>query len=67
MSVAMPNHVILRVVSTEPGVRGDTATNALKPATVDTGANVNVPLFVNEGDLIRVETSSGSYMERVKE
>jgi len=63
----MPNHVILRVVSTEPGVRGDTATNALKPATVDTGANVNVPLFVNEGDLIRVETSSGSYMERVKE
>ena len=67
VSVAMPNHVILRVVSTEPGVRGDTATNALKPATVDTGANVNVPLFVNEGDLIRVETSSGSYMERVTE
>ncbi len=67
VSVTVPQHVQLRVVSTEPGVRGDTATNALKPAVVETGANVNVPLFVNEGDLIRVDTSSGSYMDRVKE
>jgi elongation factor P len=52
---------------TEPGLKGDTATNALKPATVETGAQVMVPLFVNEGDLIRVETASGDYMDRVKE
>jgi elongation factor P len=67
VSVTMPNHVALRVMSTEPGVKGDTATNALKPSTVETGANVNVPLFVNEGDLIRIDTSTGSYMDRVKE
>lgn len=67
VSVTMPNHVALRVISTEPGVKGDTATNALKPSTVETGANVNVPLFVNEGDLIRIDTSTGSYMDRVKE
>jgi elongation factor P len=48
-------------------VRGDTATNVLKPATVETGATVMVPLFVNEGDLIRVDTANGSYMDRVKE
>jgi elongation factor P len=48
-------------------VRGDTATNVLKPATVETGATVSVPLFVNEGDLIRVDTSSGGYLDRVKE
>jgi elongation factor P len=62
-----PQHVALRVTHTEPGVRGDTATNVLKPATVETGANVSVPLFVNEGDLIRVDTSSGDYLDRVKE
>lgn len=67
VSITMPNHVALRVTSTEPGVRGDTATNALKASVVETGANVNVPLFVNEGDLIRVDTSTGSYMDRVKE
>lgn len=67
VSVTVPQHVTLRVVHTEPGVRGDTATNVLKPATVETGANVSVPLFVNEGDLIRVDTSSGDYLDRVKE
>jgi elongation factor P len=67
ITLALPAHVALRVTHTEPGLRGDTATNVLKPATVETGANVSVPLFVNEGDLIRVDTSSGDYMDRVKE
>lgn len=67
VQVTMPQHVALRVTHTEPGVRGDTATNVLKPATVETGATVNVPLFVNEGDLIRVDSQSGDYMDRVKE
>ncbi|MBM4179399.1 MAG: elongation factor P [Ignavibacteria bacterium] len=67
VQVTMPNHVAVRVTATEPGVRGDTATNVLKPATAETGATVMVPLFVNEGDLIRVDTSNGSYMDRVKE
>lgn len=67
VSVTLPLHVALRITMTEPGLKGDTATNALKPATVETGAQVMVPLFVNEGDLIRIETASGDYMERVKE
>jgi len=67
VSITMPLHVALRITSTEPGLRGDTATNALKASIVETGANVNVPLFVNEGDLIRVDTASGAYMDRVKE
>ena len=67
LSVEMPAHVILEVTHTEPGVKGNTATNATKPATVETGATVNVPLFINEGDKIKVETDKGSYMERIKE
>jgi len=67
VTVAFPIHVTLRVERTEPGMKGDTATNALKPSTVETGATVMVPLFVNEGDLIRVEVASGSYLDRVKE
>ena len=67
LSVEMPAHVILEVTHTEPGVKGNTATNATKPATVETGAMVNVPLFINEGDKIKVETEKGTYMERVKE
>jgi elongation factor P len=67
VTLAVAQHVALRVTHTEPGVRGDTATNVLKPATVETGANVSVPLFVNEGDLIRVDTASGNYLDRVKE
>ncbi len=67
MSVELPPHVALRVTYSEPGLKGDTATNTLKPATVETGATVNVPLFVNEGTLIKVDTATGKYMERVKE
>tara|TARA_R110000850_G_scaffold80862_1_gene173533 strand:- start:76930 stop:77496 length:567 start_codon:yes stop_codon:yes gene_type:complete len=67
LSVEMPASVVLEVVSTEPGVKGNTATNATKPATVETGAEINVPLFINEGDKIRIETEKGTYKERVKE
>ncbi|MEP0214620.1 MAG: elongation factor P [Cellulophaga sp.] len=67
LSVDMPASVILEVTYTEPGVKGNTATNATKPAKVETGAEVNVPLFINEGDKIKVDTEKGSYMERVKE
>jgi len=67
LSVEMPASVILEVTATEPGVKGNTATNATKPATVETGATVNVPLFINEGDKIKVETEKGTYKERIKE
>lgn len=67
LSVEMPASVVLLVTGTEPGVKGNTATNATKPATVETGASVNVPLFINEGDKIRIETEKGTYKERVKE
>ncbi len=67
LSVEMPPSVVLEVTHTEPGVRGNTATNATKPAIVETGAEISVPLFINEGDKIRVETDGGSYKERVKE
>lgn len=67
LSVDMPASVILEVTHTEPGVKGNTATNATKPATVETGATVNVPLFINEGDKIKIETDKGTYKERVKE
>ncbi|MBM4160886.1 MAG: elongation factor P [Ignavibacteria bacterium] len=62
----IPFNVELKVVETVPGVRGDTATGATKPAKVETGATVNVPLFINEGDIIRVDTRTGEYLERVK-
>ena len=67
LSVDMPATVILEVTHTEPGVKGNTATNATKPATVETGASVNVPLFINEGDKIKIETEKGTYKERIKE
>ncbi len=67
LSVDMPASVVLEVTHTEPGVKGNTATNATKPATVETGAEVNVPLFINEGDKIKIETVKGTYKERVKE
>jgi elongation factor P len=67
LSVEMPASVILEVTATEPGMKGNTATNATKPATVETGAIVNVPLFINEGDKIKIETDKGTYKERVKE
>lgn len=67
LSVEMPASVVLEITHTEPGVKGNTATNATKPATVETGASVNVPLFINEGDKIKVGTEKGNYLERVKE
>ncbi len=67
MSVELPPNVILRVTYSEPGLRGDTATRTLKPATVETGATVMVPLFVDTDELIRVDTKTGAYVERVKE
>jgi elongation factor P len=67
LSVDMPQSVILEVTQTEPGLKGNTATNATKPATLETGATVNVPLFINEGDKIKIDTSKSSYLERVKE
>ena len=67
LSVDMPSSVILEVTYSEPGVKGNTSTNATKPATVETGATVNVPLFINEGDKIKIDTATSSYMERVKE
>jgi len=66
VAVEMPNFLELRVESAEPGVRGDTANNVTKPATLETGAVVNVPLFVNPGDKIRIDTRTGKYVERVK-
>ena len=67
LSVDMPASVILDVTHTEPGVKGNTATNATKPATLETGAKINVPLFINEGDKIKVDTVKGNYKERFKE
>ena len=62
----MPTKTVLKITYTEPGLKGDTATNTLKPATVETGATVRVPLFINEGELIEVDTRDGSYVGRVK-
>lgn len=66
IALELPIAVELKVVETVPGVRGDTATGGQKPAKVETGATVNVPLFINEGDIIKVDTRTGSYLERVK-
>jgi len=67
MGVELPDKIVLLVTYSEPGAKGDTATRTLKQATVETGATVNVPLFVNEGELIKVNTKTGDYVERVKE
>ena len=66
IAVELPNFVEVLVESAEPGVRGDTANNVTKPAILETGASINVPLFVNPGDKIRVDTRSGQYVSRVK-
>ena len=65
-SVAAPNFVEMEVIDTEPGFKGDTATNVTKPATVETGAEIKVPLFINPGDRIKIDTRSGEYLERCK-
>jgi len=66
IGLEMPNSVTLKVTDTEPGVRGDTATTAMKAATLETGVIVQVPLFINEGDRVKVDTRSGQYLERAK-
>jgi elongation factor P len=65
LNLEMPSSIVAQVTYTEPGLRGDTATNTLKPATIDTGAEVRVPLFINQGDKIKVDTSTGEYLGRV--
>jgi elongation factor P len=67
MSVELPPNVVLRITYSEPGIKGDTATRTLKPATMETGATVMVPLFVDTDELIRIDTKTGAYIERVKE
>ena len=66
LSVDMPLSVVLEVVHTEPGIKGNTATNTFKPAKTETGADIQVPLFINEGDKVKIDTSKGHYIERVK-
>ncbi|MBE9536812.1 MAG: elongation factor P [Proteobacteria bacterium] len=67
VGVTLPNFINLRVAETDPGFKGDTATGGSKPAKLETGATLNVPLFINEGDLLKVDVRNGSYVERVKE
>ena len=67
LAVDMPQNVVLEVVESEPGVKGNTATNATKIAKLETGAKINVPLFINEGDRIKVDSDKGIYLERIKE
>jgi elongation factor P len=67
LSAQVPPHVILEITFTEPGIKGNTANNATKPATTESGATINVPLFINEGDKIKIDTESGTYIERSKE
>ncbi|GLR19171.1 elongation factor P [Portibacter lacus] len=67
LTMDMPQYLVLEVTYTEPGLKGDTATNAMKPATVETGAEIRVPLFINEGDKIKIDTASASYVERAKQ
>jgi elongation factor P len=66
VSISLPPHIVVQITETEPGVKGDTATNVTKPAKISTGATVNVPLFVSEGDWIKVDTRTRSYLERAK-
>lgn len=65
LNIALPNFIEFNIIHTEPGIKGDTAKSGTKPAEIDTGANVQVPLFVNAGDKIKVDTRTGSYVERV--
>ena len=67
ISAQVPSHVVLKIDFTEPGVKGNTATNTFKPAKTETQADIQVPLFINEGDNIKIDTAKGEYIERVKE
>ena len=66
LSAQVPSHVVLEIKFTEPGVKGNTATNTFKPAKTETKADIQVPLFINEGDKIKIDTEKGTYIERVK-
>jgi elongation factor P len=66
LTIDLPQYISLKVTYTEPGVRGNTATNVTKPATVETGAEIKVPIFINEGDTIKIDSASRAYVERVK-
>lgn len=66
IGVELPAHVVIQVTSSEPGIKGDTASGATKPATLSTGTTINVPLFINEGEWIKVDSRTGDYLERVK-
>ena len=67
LTAELPPHVILEVTYTEPGAKGNTATNAMKFATLETGAQVKVPLFIEEGDMLKIDTRTGEYLERSKQ
>lgn len=67
IDIELPNFVALRVIATEPGFKGDTSSGGSKPATLETNYDANVPLFINEGDLLKIDTRTGEYVERVKE
>jgi len=66
LTIELPQYEIFEITQTDPGAKGNTATNASKPATIETGAEIKVPIFINEGDNVRIETATGNYMERVK-
>ena len=66
VSITVPNFVVLKIIKSDPGVRGDTATNVTKPATLETGAVIGVPLFINEGEVLKIDTRTGEYVERVR-
>ena len=66
LSCTLPVNVKLEIIFTEPGEKGNTATNSLKPAKTETGAEIKVPLFINQGDIVKIDTSNGNYLERVK-
>lgn len=65
LNINLPNFIEVKIIHTEPGIKGDTAKSGTKPAEIETGANIQVPLFINEGDVIKVDTRSGGYVERV--
>ena len=66
LTIDLPQYVVLEVTYTEPGLKGNTATNASKPATLETGAEIKVPIFINQGTKVKVDTNSRAYVERVK-
>lgn len=66
LQIELPQYVNMEITYTEPGLKGDTATNAMKPATIETGLEIRVPLFINQGDKVKIDTRDASYVERVK-